>query len=59
MNEGKNKKKIEWNKQHKKGTRPFSTLTKPLQDHLGQIKAIHEKDLADGWGRVVFPDALD
>ena len=34
-------------------------LRKPLQDHLRQVKATHEKDLADGWGRVVLPDALD
>lgn len=24
-----------------------------------KVKAIHEKDLADGWGRVQLPDALD
>src|SRR3989338_4276414 len=34
-------------------------LKKPLQDHLRQVKAIHEKDLAEGWGRVQMPYALD
>ena len=32
---------------------------KPLQNHLRSVKAIHEKDLAEGWGRVQMPDALD
>jgi hypothetical protein len=32
---------------------------KPLQDHLRQVEAIHEKDPVDGWGRVMLPDALD
>jgi integron integrase len=30
-----------------------------LQRHLKIVKAIHERDLADGWGRVLLPDALD
>jgi hypothetical protein len=30
-----------------------------LQDHMKRVKAIHEKDLAEGWGRVQLPDALD
>jgi hypothetical protein len=30
-----------------------------LQKHLKRIKATHEKDLADGWGRVLMPDAID
>lgn len=30
-----------------------------LQDHLKKVRAIHEKDLADGWGCVQMPDALD
>ncbi len=34
-------------------------LKKPLQDHLRKVKAVHEKDLAEGWGRVQMPDALD
>ena len=34
-------------------------IKKPLQDHLRKVKAIHEKDLAEGWGRVQMPDALD
>jgi len=28
-------------------------------DHLGRVKAIHDKDINDGWGRMVMPDALD
>src|SRR3990172_5064338 len=35
------------------------SLKKPLQDHLQKIKEIHERDLVDGWGRVLMPDALD
>ncbi|MDO8689382.1 MAG: tyrosine-type recombinase/integrase [Dehalococcoidia bacterium] len=35
------------------------SLKTPLQDHLRKVKAIHEKDLRDGWGRVQMPDALD
>ena len=35
------------------------SLKAPLQQHLKTVKAIHERDLADGWGRVLLPDALD
>lgn len=35
------------------------SLKAPLRDHLGKVKIIHEKDLADGRGRVQLPDALD
>jgi integron integrase len=35
------------------------SLKAPLQDHLKKVKAIHDRDLADGCGRVVMPDALD
>jgi integron integrase len=35
------------------------TLKAPLQEHLKKVKAIHEKDLAEGWGRVQLPDAVD
>jgi integron integrase len=35
------------------------SLIVPLREHLGRIKEIHTKDLADGWGRVPLPDALD
>ncbi len=34
-------------------------LEAPLQEHLKKLKAIHERDLAGGWGRVSLPDALD
>jgi integron integrase len=35
------------------------SLKSPLQVHLRRVKTIHEKDLADGWGRVLLPGALD
>ena len=35
------------------------SLNVPLQDHLKKVKTIHERDLADGWGRVQMPNALD
>ncbi|MCF7840217.1 MAG: integron integrase [Candidatus Marinimicrobia bacterium] len=34
-------------------------VKQPLQEYLTQVKAIHAKDLADGWGRVELPGALD
>jgi len=34
-------------------------VKQPLQEHLTQVKMIYEKDLAEGWGRVKLPDALD
>ncbi|MBN1845302.1 MAG: tyrosine-type recombinase/integrase [Sedimentisphaerales bacterium] len=34
------------------------SLKAPLQEHLKKVKAVHERDLADGWGRVLMPDAL-
>lgn len=36
-----------------------NTLIKPLQEHLCKVKDVHEKDLADGWGRVPLPDGLE
>jgi integron integrase len=35
------------------------SLRTPLQEHLARVKAVHSRDLADGWGRVLMPDALD
>jgi integron integrase len=35
------------------------SLKSPLVDHLRNVRTIHERDLADGWGRVQLPDALD
>ena len=35
------------------------SLKGPLQDHLKQVKAVHQQDVADGWGRVQLPNALD
>ncbi len=34
------------------------SLKKTLKEHLHKVKAVHEKDLADGWGQVPLPDAL-
>jgi integron integrase len=34
------------------------SLNVPLQKHLKAVKAIHEEDLAEGWGRVLLPEAL-
>jgi len=33
------------------------SLKVPLQIHLKRVKVIHERDLADGWGRVLMPNA--
>ena len=35
------------------------SLKAPLQEHFKQVKAVHERDLADGWGCVQLPMALD
>ncbi len=34
------------------------TVKDPLRDHLRKVRAVHEKDVAEGWGRVHPPDAL-
>ena len=34
------------------------SLKAPLAQQLRRAKAVHEHDLADGWGRVLLPDAL-
>ncbi len=33
-------------------------LVAPLKDHLERVRALHEKDLAEGFGEVYLPDAL-
>jgi integron integrase len=33
-------------------------LKDPLRAHLGNVRAIHQQDLKDGWGRVQVPEAL-
>jgi hypothetical protein len=33
-------------------------LAGPLKQHLIRVKALHEKDLAEGYGEVELPDAL-
>jgi integron integrase len=35
------------------------SLKAPLAQQLRTAKAVHERDLADGWGRVILPDVLD
>lgn len=35
-----------------------SAVKERLADHLKKIKAVHDKDLAIGYGEVVLPDAL-
>jgi integron integrase len=35
------------------------SLKASLQEHLKKVKLIHERDLAEGWGRVPLPGALD
>jgi len=35
------------------------SLKASIQEHLKKVKLIHERDLAEGWGRVQMPDALD
>jgi len=34
-------------------------LKQPLRDHLERVREIHLRDLADGWGRVSLPSALE
>jgi integron integrase len=34
-------------------------LRGPLQEQLAMVRTVHERDLADGWGRVLLPAALD
>ncbi len=31
----------------------------PLEEHLIRVRAIHEQDLSEGYGRVQMPNALD
>jgi integron integrase len=33
-------------------------LKEPLREHLRSVRAIHRQDLADSWGRVQMPEAL-
>ena len=35
------------------------TLVSLLEEHLQQVKQIHQRDLEAGWGRVQLPDALE
>jgi integron integrase len=36
-----------------------ATLKPALEEQLRHARAVHVRDLADGWGRVPLPDALD
>lgn len=36
-----------------------AVLKIPLQDHLRCVKALHERDIHDGWGHVPLPGALN
>ncbi len=42
-----------------RGTMLPDALKPPLMAQLRRARALHERDLAEGWGRVVLPDALD
>jgi integron integrase len=33
-------------------------VKRPLKEHLGKVKTTHDKDKAEGYGRVLMPDAL-
>ncbi len=35
------------------------TLAAPMQEHLAGVKLRHDKDLAEGWGKVSLPHALE
>ena len=35
------------------------SLKVPLQEHLKKVKLVHGRDLANGWGCVLLPTALD
>jgi integron integrase len=35
------------------------SLVQPLRQHLLDVRAIHRRDLSEGWGRVLLPSALD
>jgi len=34
------------------------SATVPLQEHLAKVRGIHQRDLAEGYGRVCMPYAL-
>lgn len=36
-----------------------ASLAADLREHLERVRTIHHGDLAEGWGRVALPDALD
>ena len=35
------------------------SLVEPLREHLERVRAIHQKDISEGFGRVPLPGALD
>lgn len=36
-----------------------STLKEDLAEHIAHVKTIHDKDIAEGWGAVPLPGAID
>lgn len=44
---------------HDRVTMLPTSLERPLKEHLRQVQASHRRDLADGWGRVELPQALE
>lgn len=36
-----------------------ASLKAPLREQLLRVKAVHDRDIAEGWGRVPLPGALD
>jgi site-specific recombinase XerD len=36
-----------------------AVVKEPLTVHLARVRALHQRDLAQGFGRVALPDALD
>ncbi|MFA6508693.1 MAG: integron integrase [Treponemataceae bacterium] len=36
-----------------------ASIKDPLRKHLLAVKALHDRDIADGWGRVQLPDAIN
>ena len=36
-----------------------AVVRQPLREHLERVRALHQRDLAEGFGRVVLPEALE
>jgi integrase len=35
------------------------TQAAPMKEHLARVKLVHDQDLAEGWGKVKLPHALE